>query len=265
MAYTQPLLCKTDDRGVTTLTLNRPERRNALNGKLMTALVEQLQKLEQDRATRVVVLTGNGRAFCSGADLAWIEQVIEQSETANLKDARLLADMMQRLNNFPKPVLALVNGSVFGGGLGLIACCDISLAVDTAEFACSEVRLGLVAAVIAPYLLTAIGPRQARRLLLTAERFSTDQALEMGLVHQVATEASLETVLDKQLAHLLQGEPVAQTESKRLLQSLLSMDSNLPYQTAELTARIRATHEARSRIQAFLNRHKTNEARERKC
>ncbi|MCU7842889.1 MAG: enoyl-CoA hydratase/isomerase family protein [Candidatus Thiodiazotropha sp. (ex Monitilora ramsayi)] len=256
MTNTQPLLCQSDDRGVTTLTLNRPECRNALDGELVAALVEQLQKLEQDKATRVVVLTGNGRVFCSGADLAWIEQVVEQGEVANLNDARLLADMMQRLNAFAKPVLALVNGPAFGGGLGLIACCDIAIAVDTAEFAFSEVRLGLVAAVIAPYIQSAIGPRQARRLLLTAERFSAGQALELGLVHHVATEASLEAVFDRQLAHLLQGEPVAQSESKRLLQSLLKMDENLSDQTAESTARIRATQAAESRIQAFLSRRK---------
>ena len=262
MTNIQPLLCRTDDRGVTTLTLNRPEVRNALNGALMAALVEKLQKLEQDKTTRVLVLTGSGRAFCSGADLAWIEAVIEQGGIINLKDALLLAEMMCRLNAFSKPVVALVNGPAFGGGVGLIACCDIAIAVDWAEFACSEVRLGLVASVIAPYLLTAIGHRQVRRLLLSAERFSADQALSFGLVHHVATEASLQALLDRQLTLLLQGESEAQAESKRLLQSLLSRDPNLLHQTAKLTARVRATGEAQSRMQAFLDRHKTKKVQQ---
>lgn len=253
---TQALLCNTDDRGVTTLILHRPERSNALDGHLMAELTTQLKVLAEDPAIRVLVLSGSGRAFCSGADLDWIQEVVEQGEAANQADARQLAALMQRLNEFPKPAIARVNGAAYGGGAGLIACCDIAIASEAATFAFSEVRLGLVAAVIAPYVLTAMGVRNARRFLLSGERFSANQALAMGLVHQVVEDAALDGAVERQLQALLQGMPVAQTESKRLLHDLVSTDAAILQQTAELTARIRASAEGGAGVRAFLERRK---------
>ena len=256
---TATLLCNTDARGVTTLSLHRPARRNALDGNLMVAFSKHLCVLADDPVTRVVVLTGSGPAFCSGADLAWVKQVVATGATANRADASQLARLMQQLNTFPKPTLARVNGAAWGGGIGLIACCDLAIASSAATFACNEVRLGLVAAVIAPYVVAAIGPRQARHILLTGERFSSQQAMAMGLVCQVVTAAELDTAVDMQLTRLLQGEPHAQAETKQLLQRLVGGDRELLQQTADLTARLRATAVAQQRMQAFLNRHRAGQ------
>ncbi|MEA2079200.1 MAG: enoyl-CoA hydratase-related protein [Pseudomonadota bacterium] len=258
---TETLLCKTDDRGVTTLSLNRPERRNAFDGHLMVALIAHLEALQQDPASRVLVLTGSGKTFCSGADLAWIETVIEEGEASNEADAAQLASMMQALYAFPKPTIARVNGAAYGGGVGLIACCDIAIASETAEFAFSEVRLGLVAAAIAPYVLAAMGSRNARRLLLSAQAFSSQQAQAMGLVFTSVADAALDEAVEEQLYHLLQGEPNAQLETKRLIQHLVDDDEGILTQTAELSARVRASAGARHRIQAFLKRHKSDRER----
>ena len=256
---TASLHCNTDARGVATLTLHRPERRNALDANLMTALGKQLSALANDPATRVVVLTGSGEAFCSGADLAWIRQVVAAGATANRADARQLASLMQQLNTFPKPTLARVNGAAWGGGIGLVACCDLAIASSAATFAFREVRLGLVAAVIAPYVVAAIGARQARHFLLTGERFSSQQAMAMGLVSQVVSAAEQDSAVDMQLTRLLQGEPGAQTETKQLLQRLVYGDREFLQQTADLTARLRATAVAQQRMQAFLARHQAGQ------
>lgn len=250
------LICTSDGRGVTTLTLNRPERRNAFDAELMAALTVQLEALRQDSKTRVVVLTGRGQAFCSGADLAWIEEVIDDGNAANQADAVQLATMMQTLNAFPKPTIARVNGSAYGGGVGLIACCDMAVVVETARFAFSEVRLGLVAAVIAPYVLAAIGARNARRLLQSAQPFSSRQAQAMGLVFNVVEDVDLDEAVEKQVLYLLRGEPEAQVQTKQLLQRLVIGENETPKQTAALTARVRASVEARKRMRAFLGRPK---------
>ncbi|MEN8130763.1 MAG: enoyl-CoA hydratase-related protein [Pseudomonadota bacterium] len=250
------LLCTSDDRGVTTLTLNRPERRNAFDAELMAALIVQLEALQQDSKTQVVVLTGRGQAFCSGADLAWIEKVIGNGDAANQADALQLATMMQTLNAFPKPTIARVNGSAYGGGIGLIACCDMAIAVETAQFAFSEVRLGLLAAVIAPYVLAAMGSRNARRLLLSTQPFSSRQAQTLGLVFKVVEDAGLDEAVEEQVLYLLQGEPKAQAETKQLLRRLADGENEILKKTAALTARIRVSAEARKRMQAFLERPK---------
>ena len=250
----QVLLSETDGRGVTTLALNRPGRHNALDGELADALLDRLELLEQDPATRVLVITGNGRSFCSGADLDWIRQVTAAGDVANREDALRLALLMQRLYGFPRPTVARVNGSAWGGGAGLIACCDIAIASGGAWFGFTEVRLGLVAAVIAPYVLRAIGARNARRFLLSGEQFSARQAQAMGLVHQAVADAELDGVLETQLQALLKGLPAAQAETKRLVQHLIEADREVLHQTAELTARVRAAAEGRRGIQAFLER-----------
>ncbi len=253
----EALLCTSDDRGATTLTLNRPERRNAIDGGLMAAVITRLDVLERDPATRVVVLTGSGETFCSGADLAWIETVIEDGDAANQADALRLAAMMRTLNAFPKPTIARVNGAAYGGGVGLIACCDVAIAAERASFAFSEVRLGLVAAVIAPYVLAAMGSRNSRRLMLSAQPFSSRQAQGMGLVFEVTKDAALDEAVERQVSYLLQGEPKAAAQTKQLLQRLVDSDKGILKQTAGLTAQVRASAEARKRVRAFLSRKNT--------
>jgi len=249
---TQTLQVQTDVRGVTTLTLDRPARRNALDGHLMAALTEHLEVLAEDPVTRVLLLCGKGTAFCSGADLAWIESVVRAGDDENYADAWQLASLMRQLNAFPKPVVARIHGPARGGGVGLVACCDVAIAAQSATLACGEVRLGLVAAVIAPYILAATGARQARRLLLSGETFSAQQAETLGLVTQVVPDAALDAAVEATLAALLQGEPGAQAQTKQLLRELTDPGEAVVRQTAELTARVRASPVARQHIQAFL-------------
>jgi methylglutaconyl-CoA hydratase len=252
MTGNQTLLYERDGRGVITLTLNRPARRNALDGMLMQALCDRLGELEADPACRILVLTGAGPAFCAGADFAWLEQVVEGGDESNLADAELLAQMMWRLHCFPRPTIALVNGPAYGGGAGMVACCDLALAVEDAGFAFSEVRLGLVAAVIAPYVIQAIGPRNARRLMLTGEPFGPQQALDMGLVTEVVQAGGEDVVLERDIAHLLAGSALAQGETKEMLRHYQDqVDGQLDY-SARLTSRVRASEDALGRMRQFL-------------
>ncbi len=254
MTTEQVLLCTTDERGVTSLRLNRPERRNALDGNLMLAISEQLDVLVSDTSCRLLVLTGAGSAFCAGADFAWLQQVIAGGEETNLADAGLLAEMMQKLYSFPKPTIVLVNGAAYGGGAGMVACCDLALATEDAMFAFSEVRLGLVAAVIAPYVIQAIGSRNAKRLMLTGEPFGPQQALEYGLVSEVVMHEGVNTVLERDVVHLLAGDAAAQSETKAMLHHYLESEEDILNFSARLTSRVRASDAARKRMQQFLQR-----------
>ena len=168
---TSPLRIDIDSRGVSTLTLNRPQRRNALDENLVRELTAALEEATGDAATRVVVLTGAGDAFCSGMDLHEARALQNADPSVNATNAHSLAMLFETLDRLPKPSMARVNGPAFGGGLGLIACCDIAVAVDRSRFAFSEVRLGLIPAIIASYVLRALGARQARRWLLSGKSF----------------------------------------------------------------------------------------------
>jgi len=207
----------TDERGACTLTLNRPERHNAFNAELIERLITDLALANEDPSVRVLVLTGAGQSFSSGADLGWMQEAAGQDETANREDAERLAALMRSLYELDKPTVARVNGPAYGGGLGLIACCDIAIACTAAKFAFTEVRLGLIPAVISPYILNAIGPRQARRLFLTAESFTATEAQTMGLVHRVVESDQLDSAVERQVTLLLKGGPGAQRECMRLL------------------------------------------------
>ena len=254
MASDKILLCTTDERGVASLRLNRPACRNALDGDLMQDICDRLDELESDPACRILVLTESGAAFCAGADFVWLEQVLAGGHSSNRADAELLAKMMWRLYAFPKPSIALVNGPAYGGGAGMVGCCDLALAVVAARFAFSEVRLGLVAAVIAPYVISAIGARHARRLMLTGEPFNASQALELGLVSEVVMHAEVDAVLERDLAHLLQGDATAQRETKAMLRHYQGHGDELMRYGAGLTSRVRASDVARIRMREFLQR-----------
>lgn len=248
------LLHDIDDRGVARLTLHRPARHNALDRALVEALIDRLGKLAADPQCRLLVLTGSGESFCSGADLREMQQVVGQGEAANLADATRLAALMRLLFHFPRPTLARVNGPAYGGGIGLVACCDVAVAVSGACFAFSEVRLGLVPAVIAPYVIRAIGVRACRELMLTAERFDAADAKRHGLLHRCVDGAGLDAATADLVAALLRGEPGAQAQTRRLLDRLSEPDPGVVVETAALTARIRAGGAARDRVAAFLAR-----------
>lgn len=242
--------------GVRTVTLDRAEVRNAFDDATIKALTDALQEAAADKATRIVVLTGAGNVFSSGGDLNWMRRMAGFDEAANRADALALARLMRTLNELPKPTIARVNGAAFGGAVGLTACCDIAIASDLAKFSLSEVRLGLIPAAIAPYVVAAIGHRQARRLFLTAEVFDARAALEYGLVHQVTTAGALDAAVTKQVALLKKGGPLALAAAKRMAHRLASVrvDDALMQETADVIAALRVSAEGQEGLTAFLEK-----------
>lgn len=250
------LLIEIDARGVAKITLNRPEIHNAFDDVLIAALSDAFARLAQDPSLRVLVLTGAGANFSAGADLNWMKRMAGYSHEENLADAKGLAQMLRRLNEFPKPTIARVNGSCFAGSTGLIACCDIAIATTEGKFAINEVRLGLIPATISPYLLAAIGPRQARRLFLVAERFSADEACRIGLVHEVVPVDELDSAVERCTGMLLQGATGAQAKAKQLIAGVSGrqVDDELIQLTAKGIADARASAEGREGVAAFLEK-----------
>lgn len=242
-----------------TVWLNRPERHNAFHAELIAELQRCLAHLSQDASIRAIVLAGRGRSFCAGADLAWMQQQANAGYDANLADARALAMMLSTLSQAPKPTLACVHGAALGGGLGLVAACDIAIASHEASFGTTEVRLGLTPSTIAPYVIAAVGERAARRYFQTGERFDAPQALRLGLIHELVDSAGLERRISDLLAILHGAGPQAQAHCKQLLASLRNCNAADPAvleQTARSMAQVRAGTEAREGIAAFLGKRK---------
>ena len=238
------------------ITLNRPEVHNAFDERLIAELTAALSVLAADDAVRVVVLTGSGRSFSAGADLNWMRRTSTYGEAENLADARALARLMTTLHELPKPTIARVNGAALGGGAGLVACCDIAVASADARFGTTEVRLGLIPAVIGPYVVAAIGVRQARRLMLTGERIAAKEAARIGLVHDVVPAERLDNAVAALLEDLLKGGPGALAAVKHLLRDLAGrpIGAELIDDTARRIATLRATAEAREGVAAFLDK-----------
>lgn len=247
-----------DQRGVARLTLNRPEVKNAFNAQLIADIDTAIKTLARDDKARVIVLTGAGDAFSAGADLTMMKDAAESSAAENKQDARRLASMLNAIDECEKPVVALVNGACMGGGVGLAAAADIVIAAEEAFFALSEVRLGLIPAVISPFVVGAIGPRQAHRFFLTGERFDAMKAKEIGLVHMVCLKAQLDATLEGVIDNLLASGPVALKEAKALIRMVAwrGVDDALMEETAGLIARLRASPEGREGISAFLEKRK---------
>ena len=252
------LITTIDSRGVARLTLNRPDLRNAFNEDMIGQICDAMGRFNNDPNVRVVVITGAGGAFSAGADLNMMQRVAAYSPAENKDDARRLAHMLQSIYHSPKPAVALVNGPAMGGGLGLIAACDIAIGAEEAFFALSEVRLGLIPAVISPFVVQAIGVRQARRYFLTGERFSSAAALEMGLIHISAPAAALEDALEGVVENILLGAPEAQQEAKGLIRRVKyeHVNENVLNDTAERIARRRASAEGKEGVTAFLEKRK---------
>lgn len=242
--------------GVTTITLDRPEVRNAFDDAAIRELTAALETAAADPETRVVVLTGAGSIFSSGGDLNWMKRMAGYDEAANRADALELARLMRTLYELPKPTITRVNGAAYGGATGLIACCDIAIASELAKFSLSEVRLGLIPSAIAPYVVAAIGPRHARRWFLTAEPFDAATARHIGLVHEVVSPAGLDFMVKQQVDALLKGGPKALVEAKRMVRRLtpLAIDDALMTETADLIARLRVSEEGQEGLAAFLEK-----------
>jgi methylglutaconyl-CoA hydratase len=246
------------DNGVARVTLTRTRVHNAFNELVIAELTRSLEGLESDPRVRAVVLAAQGTSFSAGADLTWMERMAGYGTEENLEDARGLAELMRRLNALAKPTLALVQGPAFGGGVGLVACCDIAIAAESASFCLSEVRLGLIPAVISPYVVAAMGQRAARRYFLSAERFSAAEALRLGLVHEVVPDEQLEVRGERLVKAVLSGGPKAQSAAKELIFAVSDRppDDDLVEETARRIAEVRAGEEAREGIAAFLQKRK---------
>lgn len=249
----------TNSRGISTLTLNRPEVHNAFDDSLINEIHTCLNQLQTTDTTRILVLRASGKSFSAGADLGWMRKSANWTETENRADAEKLAAMLRALNEFPAPTVAVVQGATFGGGVGLVSCCDIALASDIASFSLSEVKLGLIPATISPFVIDAIGTRAARRYFLSAERFNATEALAIGLVHEVVPHEDLDNHTDKLLKTLLLGGPVAQQQAKQLIRELPDLDSDRKLdETARLIAQIRVSEEAQEGLQAFFEKRRTS-------
>lgn len=245
-------------RGVATLTLNRPDKHNALDGETLKQLHAALLEVQSNASARVVVLTGAGASFCAGADIGHMRSMLGASEQANVEDARVLAACLRTLDELTLPVIARINGNVFGGGVGLVACADIAIAVESAKFALTEVRLGIVPAAISPYVVAAIGMREARRLFLTSAPFDGLEARSLGLVHFACTSAELDAMVNKQVEMILQGGPNALRAAKQLVRDVSAPQDRdaLGEHTARLLASLRISAEGQEGLCAFLERRK---------
>jgi methylglutaconyl-CoA hydratase len=247
------LLHTLDARGVVTLTLDRPQLHNAFDDTLIAELIRVLGDYATNADVRLLVLRAHGKSFSAGADLNWMQRVAQYSFDENKQDAEQLAELMERLYRFPAPTIAVVQGAAFGGGVGLVSCCDIALASDKASFCLSEVKLGLVPAVISPYVIAAIGARQAQRYFLSAERFDATTAHQLGLVQQLCTAESLNDDADTLINTLLVNAPQALRACKQLIQRVdESINTELRSYTTTLIASLRASAEGREGLGAFL-------------
>ena len=257
---TAALLSETDEYGRATITLNRPDIHNAFDDTLISSLTLELKRLDRDESVRVVILAARGKSFSSGADLNWMRRMADYSFEENLADAMDLAELMKTLANLSKPTIALVQGGAIGGGVGLVACCDIALATDEVFFCLSEVKLGLIPAVISPYVAAAIGPRATRRYFITAERFDAVEAHRLGLVHEVVRPGELQARSEAISTLLLQNSPQAMASVKELVAevSLSCLDDELIADTAERIAEARASEEGREGLSAYLEKRKPN-------
>ncbi|HUX23662.1 MAG TPA: enoyl-CoA hydratase/isomerase family protein [Burkholderiales bacterium] len=246
----------TVDKGVVTIRMNRPEVRNAFNETMIAELTQAFHAADADSGARAVVLAGEGPAFCAGADLNWMKKMAGYTPEENRADAMQLATMLNTIYMMKKPTVARVHGPAFAGGMGLVAACDIALAAETAEFCLSEVKLGLTAATIGPYVVAAMGERHARRYFLTAERFSAATALRIGLVHELAPMAGLDAAVDAIVEQLLAASPAAIAASKELIRRVAhgAIDDAMIADTAARIAAARAAADGKEGIRSFLEK-----------
>lgn len=253
--YTHVTVEKSHQDRIATVTMRRPEVHNAFNAQLILDLQAAFTELSADTSLHAVVLTGEGPSFSAGADLNMMKESASFTQEQNLNDALRLADLFDTINTFPCPVVARVNGTAMGGGLGLLAVCDIVIAVEGARLAFSEVKLGIAPAVISPYVVRKIGETHARVLFVTGERFSATRAQEIGLVHAVTKTEELDATVGKTVNELLSCGPQAIRACKALALNVGHMDRNTARTyTAETIARLRVSAEAQERLRAFLEK-----------
>lgn len=255
----QHLKLTIDKRGVATVTLARAEVHNAFNQELIQELISTFKDLGQNDQVRLAVLTGEGRSFCAGADINWMSEMVKYSEAENLKDSRELQNLFEVLNQFPKPLVGKVNGAALGGGSGLVSVCDIVVAREESLFGFTEVRLGLLPAVISPFVIAKIGESQARALFLTGERIDAARAREIGLIHKVSLDRYFERDVETVVEELLKAGPKAQAAAKELISFVVH--SQLPRGemkegTCQRIAKIRVSSEGQEGMNSLLQKRK---------
>jgi len=243
---------------VATVVLSRPDVRNAFNDEVIAELTHAFSQLGDDARVRAIVLMAEGPAFCAGADLNWMRRMADYSREENEQDADKLAFMLRTIYECPKPTIARVQGDVYAGGMGLVACCDVAVSVDSANYCLSEVKLGLIPATIGPYVIRAMGPRAAHRYFLTAERFDAAEARRIGFVHEVVAADRLDAVVDQWVKAFMAASPNAIKECKKLVQYVADRDITrlLIDHTVKAIADIRASDEGKEGVQSFLNKRK---------
>jgi methylglutaconyl-CoA hydratase len=244
--------------GVATVQLNRPDVRNAFNEIMIGEILGAFRALGANADIRAIVLAANGPAFCAGADLHWMKKMATYTRAENLADAAQLADMLRTIYACPKPVVAKIQGDCYAGGMGLVAACDIAVAADCANFCLSEAKLGLIPATISPYVIRAMGENAARRYFLTAERFSAQQAQQIGFVHEAVAADALDATVGEIVKALVSNSPNAVKEAKRLVRDVagVPLTDALIADTAERIADIRSSDEGKEGVRAFLEKRK---------
>lgn len=247
---------------VATLTLDRPAVHNAFNAELVAELTAALARVGADPEVRVVVLAAEGKSFSAGADVNWMRAMASYGEAENHADALKLAELMRTLAYLPKPTVARVQGSAFGGGVGLIACCDVAIGVPEARFGLTETRLGLVPAVISPYVVAAISARHARRWFQSGALFDASKALSLGLLHEMVAADELDATVEREVEGMLKSGPTATLVAKRLVEGIFGRDEagqrKLDEQTAALISRLRGSLEGQEGLSAFLEKRPPN-------
>ena len=251
---TQAVTMTLAENGVATVTLSQPEKHNVLNEASITALAEALDELETDTNVRVVILAAQGRTFCSGLDLHWVQSLSGGDATSRNKAMNHLGELLYQLYALNKPCIARVQGPAFGGGIGLLCCCDFVIGTEDVNFTFSEAKLGITPAIISPYVIRAMGARRALQYFLSTEKISAEQALQLGLIDQLVTTAMLDTAIAKKAQALLQGAPDCLAKCKQLVDRLAPIDEQNRKWTAEMTAHSLAGEEARQGIKAFIER-----------
>ena len=246
--------------GIAKVTLNRPDKHNAFDDAMIGELRDQFRALAANDAVRVVILASSGKNFSAGADLNWMKRMAEYDFDDNLKDARALADMLRALYEIPQPTIARVQGAAYGGAVGLVSCCDMAVASEEASFCLSEVKIGLIPATISPYVIRAMGERQARRYFTTAERIDAPTARDIGLVHEVTDADKLDQKLAELVGKLVLNGPKALRESKSLVSDFAGrvISAGVIADSCERIARIRGSEEGQEGLSAFLEKRDAN-------
>ena len=252
------VITQIDSRGVAQVTLNNPDKHNAFDDQMIIELTNAFNALAANANVRIMLLKSEGKSFSAGADLEWMKRMASYSYQQNLNDAHALAAMLKALHQMPIPTIARVQGAAFGGAVGLISCCDIAVASSKASFALSEVKIGLVPSTISPYVIAAIGERHAKRYFMTAERFDTNTALQISLVHEAVEEQFLDDKVEQLITAILSNGPEAVVAAKQLVFAVSgkAIDSSLIEHTCEVIAGIRVSAQGQEGLSAFLDKRK---------